>query len=94
MGSSPMGFIALLEQNTDFLPEWRCIVNEQKDINVLALIKGNEQYIFLYDDESSRETILVLGRFASNPDISFTWHDAAALSQKIRQEATRTSKRR
>jgi hypothetical protein len=26
-----------------------------------------------------------LGRFASNPELSFTWYDAAVLSQKIRQ---------
>jgi hypothetical protein len=28
-----------------------------------------------------------LGRFASNPNLSFTWYDAAVLSQKIRQTA-------
>jgi hypothetical protein len=26
----------------------------------------------------------VLGRFASNPELSFTWYDAAVLSQKVR----------
>ena len=26
----------------------------------------------------------VLGRYASNPDLSFSWYDAAVLSQKIR----------
>jgi hypothetical protein len=40
----------------------------------------------LYDDESRAETLRVLGRFASNPELSFTWYDAAVLSQKIRQE--------
>jgi hypothetical protein len=29
----------------------------------------------------------VLGRYASNPELSFTWYDAAVLSQKIRQES-------
>ncbi len=55
------------------------------DINVLALVKGAERYVFLYDDASRAETLRVLGRFASNPDLSFTWYDAAVLSQKIRQ---------
>ncbi len=59
----------------------------QKDINVLALVKGCERYVFLYDDVSRAETLRVLGRFASNPDLSFTWYDAAVLSQKIRQES-------
>ncbi|HEX3869487.1 MAG TPA: hypothetical protein VHV77_03530 [Pirellulales bacterium] len=58
-----------------------------QDINVLALVKGEERYVFLYDDASRAETLRVLGRFASNPDLSFTWYDAAVLSQKIRQEA-------
>ena len=55
------------------------------DINVLALVKGQERYIFLYDDSQKAEALRVLGRFASNPELSFSWYDAAALSQKIRQ---------
>ena len=58
-----------------------------QDINVLALVKGSERYVFLYDDSSRAETLSVLGRYASNPDLSFTWYDAAVLSQKIRQES-------
>jgi hypothetical protein len=58
-----------------------------QDINVLALVKGAERYVFLYDDDSRPETLRVLGRYASNPDLSFTWYDAAVLSQKIRQES-------
>lgn len=57
------------------------------DINVLALVKGKERYVFLYDDANRAETLRVLGRFASNPELSFTWYDAAILSQKIRQES-------
>jgi hypothetical protein len=57
-----------------------------QDINVLALVKGAERYVFLYDDSSRAETLRVLGRYASNPELSFTWYDAAVLSQKIRQE--------
>ena len=57
------------------------------DINVLALVKGSERYVFLYDDASRAETLRVLGRFASNPELSFTWYDAAVLSQKIRQDS-------
>lgn len=60
-----------------------------QDINVLALVKGTERYVFLYDDANRAETLRMLGRFASNPDLSFTWYDAAVLSQKIRQESSR-----
>ena len=58
-----------------------------QDINVLALVKGEERYVFLFDDASRAAALRVLGRYASNPDLSFTWYDAAVLSQKIRQES-------
>jgi hypothetical protein len=54
------------------------------DINVLALAKGSERYLFLFNDTSRTETLRTLGRFASNPELSFSWYDAAILSQKIR----------
>jgi hypothetical protein len=63
----------------------------QQDINVLALVKGGERYIFLYDDANRAETLRVLGRFASNAELSFTWYDAAVLSQKIRQQSQQSS---
>ena len=66
------------------LPNGVPVVND--DINVLALIKGKERYIFLYDDSQRAETLRMLGRHASNPELSFSWYDAAVLSQKIRQE--------
>ena len=57
-----------------------------QDINVLALVKGDERYVFLYDDASRAEMLRMLGRYASNPELSFTWYDAAVLSQRIRHE--------
>ena len=58
-----------------------------QDINVLALVKGKERYVFLYNDQNRAQTLRTLGRYASNPELSFTWYDAAVLSQKIRQES-------
>jgi hypothetical protein len=58
-----------------------------QDINVLALVKGSERYIFLFDDEHKADALRQLGRFASNPELSFSWYDAAVLSQRIRQAA-------
>lgn len=55
------------------------------DINVLALVKGRERYIFLFDDTQRAGALRALGRYASNTDLSFTWYDAAVLSQKVRQ---------
>jgi hypothetical protein len=58
-------------------------------VNFLALVKGTERYIFFYTDSHTTETLRTLGRYASNPELSFTWYDAAVLSQRIRQEAAR-----
>ena len=58
-----------------------------QDINVLALVKGEERYILLYDDANRAQALRTLGRFASNPELSFSWYDAAVLSQRIRQTA-------
>ena len=60
-----------------------------QDINVLALVKGSERYIFLYDESSRNEALRALGRYASNPELSFSWYDAAVLSQRIRQESAK-----
>lgn len=56
-----------------------------RDINVLALVKGTERYIFLYNDDKSLEILQTFGRFAADPDLSFMWYDAAVLSQKVRE---------
>ena len=52
-----------------------------------TLIEDPNSDIFLFDDESRAETLRLLGRYASNPELSFSWQDAAILSQRIRQEA-------
>jgi hypothetical protein len=57
------------------------------DINIVAIVKGDERYVFMFDDGSRAETLRTLGRFAPNPELSFSWYDAAVLSQKIRQTA-------
>ena len=56
-------------------------------INVIALVKGGERYVWLYTDDQRAEALRSMGRFAAREDLSLTWYDAAVLSQKVRQEA-------
>lgn len=56
----------------------------EKEINVLALVKGEERFIFLFDDQNRDETLRQLARFAADPELDFSWYDAAMLSRKIR----------
>ena len=55
------------------------------EINVLALVKGEERFLFMFDDDNRDETLRQLARFAANPELDFTWYDAAMLSRKIRE---------
>ncbi len=58
-------------------------------INILSIIKREtgESYSFFYDDReaSFRELLAVFSRFADDPELSFTWHDAAILGGGVRK---------
>jgi len=58
----------------------------EKDIRIISLIKKDEKYFFLYDANNTAELFRLWSRYASNPELSFTWYDAAVLSQKIRHD--------
>lgn len=54
-------------------------------VNVLALVKDSERFVFLFDDESPDELFRTLARYAADDELSFTWYDAAVLSQRVRK---------
>ena len=58
--------------------------------HVFNIIKGQrEQYIFIVKDTQSAENHFykTLGRFAENPDLSFTWTDADVLMKHMDSES-------
>ena len=57
----------------------------QREVNVLALVKSGERFVFLYDSESVDTLLEQLGQQAADPELSFTWYDAAVLSQRVRK---------
>ena len=57
----------------------------ERGVNVLALVKDGERYVFLYDDHSCAQLLQTLGRYAADPELNFSWYDAAVLSQKVRR---------
>ena len=59
----------------------------EQDTKAIALIKGEERYIFLYNEDKHQEVLRLFGRYASDPNLSFSWYDAAVLGQKVRQES-------
>ncbi|MFK7778402.1 MAG: hypothetical protein QM501_09850 [Gimesia sp.] len=57
----------------------------KQQMNVVALVKESERYVFLYDDDSSSQMLQTLGQYAADKELSFTWYDAAVMSQKVRK---------
>jgi len=47
-------------------------------------IKGNETYLFRCEAADKIKLLRHLGRMAVNPRLSFTWYDAAVMSQRIK----------
>jgi hypothetical protein len=56
------------------------------EFNVLALIKGHEQYIFVYDEESRPGLLDTFRDQAADPHLSLTWFDAVVLTKKAREQ--------
>jgi hypothetical protein len=57
-------------------------------VNFLMLLKCGERYVFFYDEKSIPQLLNTLGRYAADPELEFSWRDAAILSQQIRRRAT------
>ncbi len=56
------------------------------EVNVLALIKGVEHYIYIYDDESRPQVIDTFRDQAADPTVSLNWFDAMVLTTKAREQ--------
>lgn len=58
------------------------------DRRLIALVKGAERYIFAFDDtdEGRQKVLIQFGIYAADHELSFTWYDAAVLSQKVKQD--------
>ena len=61
------------------------------ELNVLALIKGPEHYIFIYDDQSRARLIDNFRDLAADPSVNLSWFDATVLTTKAREQATMDS---
>ena len=57
------------------------------DLNVLALFKGDERFIFVYDDASRTEVVAAIRDTAADAGTAFNWFDAAVLTERAKQQA-------
>jgi hypothetical protein len=58
-----------------------------REVNVLALIKGNEHYVYVYDEESRAALLRHFQEQAADDKVSFSWFDAAVLTEKAWEQA-------
>jgi hypothetical protein len=60
----------------------------RREYNVLALLKGDERYVFIYDDDSWGSLIDAFRDQAADPELSLSWFDAAVLTDKAREQGS------
>ena len=64
---------------------------EERRLNFVGFARGGERYLFFFDDASFGETQRVFRRFARNPDLSFSWFEAAKLGEAVQGLQNRRS---
>ena len=58
-----------------------------QEYNVLALVKGEERYVYVYDDGSRQPLLEVFQEQAADPALSLNYFDAAVLTEKAHEQA-------
>ena len=53
--------------------------------HVVALMKDGERFVFLFDASSISQLLQTFGRYAADPELNFSWYDAAVMSQRVRK---------
>lgn len=57
-----------------------------REFNVLALFKGEECYVYVYDDASASPLLETFRTQAADPRLSLNWFDAAVLTRKAHEQ--------
>lgn len=58
----------------------------RREVNVLALVKGSERYVYLFDEDSHASLLDVFAEHAFDPSLSLNGFDAAVLSQRSHEQ--------
>lgn len=59
----------------------------RREFNVLALLKGDERYVYVYEEASREHLLDTLEEHAADDSLSLSYFDAAVLGQKAREQA-------
>lgn len=61
------------------------------DLNVLALFKGPDRFIYVYDDGSLDDLLQHVRDAAADPGTVVNWFDAAVLTERARQQVAQAA---
>lgn len=56
------------------------------NVTIVAIAKGRQRYLFVCDRAGREHVLRTAGKWAADPELSFSWYDAAIVSHKIRGE--------
>src|SRR4029077_12066813 len=59
----------------------------QHDLSVLSLFRGNERFVYVYDDTSRDALVEAIRAQAASAAIRLSWYDAAILAERVRRQA-------
>ncbi len=51
----------------------------------VTVCRDGETYLFVYTESNRTQLLRLLGEMAANPKLSFSWYDAACVSELIRR---------
>ncbi len=58
----------------------------RRELNVLALVKGGERYVYVFDDSSQERLVDVFRDQAADPRLSLSWRDVGVLTNKAKEQ--------
>jgi hypothetical protein len=58
-----------------------------QEYNVLVLIKGEERFLYVYDDESRPALLDAFRDHAAHPGLDFSWFDATVMTEKAHEQS-------
>lgn len=53
------------------------------DKYMTALVRGQHKYILVYTDMTRQDALRTIGRWASDPEMPFSWFDAARMASAV-----------
>ncbi|MSR48680.1 MAG: hypothetical protein EXS07_01415 [Gemmataceae bacterium] len=57
-----------------------------KDFHVLALVKGEHQFVYIFDEMGWDDLVETLCQQAEDPNLELSWFDAALLSHRAKTQ--------